>query len=126
MNNLNRYEKQFEGKGKLFLKFLLKHDELLPELLAWWSLGLVRNNWSAIISKPGMLLNDAYALMKKEIKSSFDDARKIVAPEKDKIEFNIQPSILHMIGVGMFPKNPHIQIKTVCTVMTHTELEPKK
>ncbi len=126
LKSLNRYEKKFKGKDRSFLKFALKHDELLPELLAWWSLGLVRNNWSAIISKPGMAPHEAYGLMKQEIKSSFDDARKIVAPEKDKIEFNIQPSILHMIGVGLFPKNPHIQIKTVCTVMTHTELEPKK
>jgi len=125
LKNLDGYEKKFRGKVKAAVNFLLKHNELLPEVLAWWSLDDVRENWSAIISSPGVQPTDAYEWMKKEIKSMFDDARKIVAPEKDKIEFNIQPSILHMIGVGMFPKNPHVNLKTICTIMTHTELEPK-
>ena len=124
LNNLPNIEK-YEGNVQEFVAFLMQ-GPILPEYLAWWALGQVRNNWSAIISKPAMLPLDAYEWMKNEIDPLFDNARSLVGPTAGAIQFNTPPAISHMIEVGMFRKNEHIQLKTICTVMNYTELESKK
>jgi len=123
LNNFPIFEK-YEGKLKEFVAFL-QQDQLFPEFLAWWSLWQVRKNWATIISKPSISPNDAYEWLKTAVSSLFENARKIVATQEDKIQYNTPPAIAHMIGIGMFAKNQHIQMKTVCTVMDHSELEPK-
>lgn len=117
--------KQYENDLLKFVE-LLQKDEALPEFLAWWSLGKVRKNWSAIIARPSSFPEDAYEWMKNEASTFFKNSEKIVATKDGKIEFNTPPAIAHMIEIGMFDKNPFIQLKTICTVMSHTELEPKK
>ncbi|ULQ53220.1 hypothetical protein [Flavihumibacter fluvii] len=123
LNNFPIFEK-YKGDLKGFVDFLLQ-NQVKPEYLAWWSLWQVRDNWAAIISQPNMLPPDAYEWMKNAMKPTFEAARDIVAPTADGIQFNTPPSIIHMIGIGMFDKNAHIQMKTICTIMNHTELEPK-
>ena len=124
LTNFPIFEK-YEGKLKEFVCFIQK-QEMSPEYLAWWALWKVRANWSSIISKPVSTPETAYEWLKTEASAKFEDARNILAPEKDAIQFNTPPAMVHMIGIGMFEKNPHIQLKTICTVMDHTELEPKK
>ena len=98
---------------------------MLPEYLAWWSLWQVRSNWSTLLAAPNMLPLAAYAWLKNDVKGKFEAARAIVAPETNGIQYNTPPAIGHMIGIDMFNKNPLITLKTICTVMDHTELEPK-
>ena len=124
LNNFYIFEK-YEGKLKDFVEFL-QTDQLFPEYLAWWSLWQVRKNWTTIISKSSVLPEDANEWLWKTVKLMFENARKIAAPKTDKIQFNTPPSIVHMIELGMFAKNPLIELKTICTVMDHSELELKK
>jgi len=123
LKNFPIFEK-YEGKLKEFIAFMIE-NEMKPEYLAWWSLLKVRENWSTIITKQSVTLEEAYEWMRIEVKSMFEDARNVIAPTEEAIQFNTPPAITHMIGVGMFDKNPHIKLKTICTVMDHTELEPK-
>jgi cellobiose-specific phosphotransferase system component IIB len=116
---------KYEGDLKGFVAFLQSQDKILPEFLAWWSLWKVRVNWLTIIAAPNLLPLDAYAWLQIAVKEKFEAARAIVAPETDAIQYNTPPAIGHMIGIGMFDKNPLITLKTICTVMDHTELEPK-
>ncbi len=119
--SLNR----FEGKLQDFVTFLTAQPQLLPEFLAWWAMWKVRANWATIIATPAISVDEAYEWMKTNIKTMFDDSRNIVAPTATGIEFNAPPSIVHMIEIGLFDKNPNINLKTICTVMINTELEPK-
>ena len=116
---------KYEGDLKGFVLFLQAQEKMLPEFLAWWSLWKVRVNWSTLISAPNMLSLEAYAWLQSAVKGEFETARSILAPEADSIQYNTPPAIGHMIGIGMFDKNPFISLKTICTVMDHTELEPK-
>ena len=117
--------KKFDGKLEEVIDFMIKNQEL-PEYLAWWALGQVRRDWSSIISKPATTPESANAWLNKELNSLFDNARKVLVSKSNKVEFNTPPCIAHMIEVGMFEKNPHIQLRSVCTVMHHSELEPVK
>lgn len=116
---------EFMGLEKELDDFLTK-NEVKPEFLAWWSLGNVRKHWAEIISKPNASPMEAYEWMKTKVHKNFEKARDVNAPTSKGIEYNVPPSVVHMIGIGMFDKNPHINLKTICTVMDHTELEPKK
>lgn len=124
MRNYPLYEK-YVGKLKEFVDFLIEID-LKPEFLAWWALGHVRQNWTTLISQPATLPLTAYEWMKTTVYANFEKAKDITAPTVTGIQYNVPPSMSHMISVGMFAKNPHITLKTICTVMDHTELEPKK
>lgn len=115
---------KYEGKLNLFVDYLIKND-FKPEMLAWWALWKVRQNWTEIISKPNALPEHAYDWMKNTVYEKFEAARDILAPTKTGIQFNTPPAIAHMIGIDMFPKNEHIHMKTICTVMDHSELESK-
>lgn len=125
LNNLQQVE-SFEGDLNGFVQFLLKQSSILPEFIAWWAMWKVRLNWNSIITSNPLSPEDAYTWMKNEITQPFNNVREIVAVQPDKIEFNTPPSIAHMVELGMFPKNPFVTFKTICTVMEHKELEPKK
>lgn len=116
----------YEGNLKEFVAYLASHENLLPELLAWWALWKVRANWGELIKGPNALPEEAYQWMVANIKTQFEASRNILAPDEDCIQFNAPPAIAHMIGIGMFAKNPHIQLKTICTVMETSELEPRE
>ena len=124
LKNFPVFEKQ-TGNLKSFVDFMLQNNAA-PEYLAWAALWKVRRNWAVIQSKPAMQPLQAYEWMKERIKKQFDEARKILAPAAAGIQFNVPPSIAHMMAIGMFPANEHIKLKTICTVMNHTELEPRK
>jgi hypothetical protein len=124
LNEFKDLEK-YEGKLKEFIAFLIE-NKMKPELLAWWALWKVRQNWSSLISKPNATPLEAYDWLKSTVYDKFEESRDIVAPTSTGIQFNTPPAIAHMIGIGMFAKNEHIQMKTICTVMDHSELEPKK
>lgn len=117
---------KYEGNLKEFINFLQSEGQILPEFLAWWSLWKVRVNWVSIQSSPNLKPLEAYAWLKTNTYQNFEKSRDLVAPTKDGIQYNTPPAIGHMIGIGMFAKNPHITLKTICTVMDHTELEPKE
>ncbi len=116
----------YEGDLKKFIAYLGTHENLLPELLAWWALWKVRANWADLIKGPNALPEAAYQWLVSAIKTQFEASRDLLAPDEDRIQFNAPPAIAHMIGIGMFGKNPHIHLKTICTVMETSELEPKK
>jgi hypothetical protein len=117
--------KPFEGKQDQFIMFLIQQPDILPEYLAWWALGKVRENWSDIIEKPPLTIEEAYEWMKTNVKAKFDESKNLLAPTATGIEFNAPPAIVHMIEIGFFDKNPNVILKTLCTVMDYTELEPK-
>lgn len=120
----NSIIQKIEGKLKEFLNHML-NSEILPELLAWWAMKAVRQHWQTIIASPAALQEEAYQWLKENAKEKLNTARQIVTTKEDKIQFNTPPAIAHMIGVGLFDKNPHIELKTVCTVMDFSELELK-
>ncbi len=124
LENTGGLLQRFEGKLEEFVSFTLK-DKLLPEFMAWWAMTRVRKYWSTIISQPNSLPENAYEWLRSNVEKEFEKARDIVTTDDHKIQFNTPPAIGHMIGVGLFSKNPHIDFKTVCTVMDHTELELK-
>lgn len=124
LNEFKDLEK-YEGKLKEFVDFLIE-NKMKPELLAWWALWKVRQNWSDLAKGPKLTPEKAYDWLKGAVYAKFEEAREIVAPTATGIQFNTPPAIAHMIGIGMFAKNEHIQMKTICTVMDHSELEPKK
>jgi hypothetical protein len=115
---------KYENNLIAFIEFL-QQSQYLPELLAWWSLGCVRKNWAAIIAQPASSPNASYAWLQQSVTTWLEKARAVVAKPEDKIQFNTPPSIAHMIELGLFPKNPLVTLQTVCTVMDHSELEPK-
>ncbi len=116
----------FEGDLSKFVTFLSTQSTILPEFLAWWALWQVRLNWAEIISKKPLSSIEAYAWLNKNIKANFDASKNVLAPGANGIEYNTPPAIVHMIEIGLFAKNPFVELKTICTVMDHTELEVKK
>ena len=116
---------RFVGKLHEFVDYLTS-NELKPEFLAWWALGHVRSHWKKLISEPAITPLEAYEWLSANAYHYFEKARDVTAPTANAIQFNVPPSMIHMIVIGMFAKNPHIQMKTICTVMDHSELEPKK
>lgn len=115
---------KFVGKLQEFVAYIVS-NELRPEFLAWWALGHVRSHWKDLISAPGIEPIEAYAWLRKTAEPYFEKARDVTAPSANAIQFNVPPSMAHMMVIGMFDKNPHIELKTICTVMDHSELEPK-
>ena len=116
---------RFVGKLHEFVDYITS-NELKPEFMAWGALGHVRSHWKTLISKPPITSQDAYTWLRKTAHPFFEKARDVTAPSANAIQFNVPPSMIHMIDIGMFAKNPHIKMKTICTVMDHSELEPKK
>ncbi len=123
INDFPQLEK-FEGDHEGFARFI-QENQKLPEYLAWWSLSSVRAHWKELLSGPALSMEQADQWLWGELQTWIQNARKLVAEKAGTIEFNTPPSIVHMIEAGLFPKNPLIQIQTVCTVMDHTELETK-
>lgn len=117
--------KKYIGNLKLFIHDLVQND-VKPEFKAWWALGHVRLHWDEIISQPNSTVLSAYEWMKTAVYSFFEKASDITAPTAAGIQFNVPPSVAHMIGIGMFPKNNFIKMKTIATIMDHSELEPKQ
>ena len=109
------------GKLDEFVNYLLT-NEMKPEFLAWWALGHVRLNWASIISQPNSLPLEAYAWMKKTIAPKLEAARNVVAPTIEGIQFNVPPSVIHMIDIGMFPNNKHIKMKTIWSLMVQSNI----
>ncbi len=123
VNNLHLVEK-FEGNLPSFIEYLMANN-LLPEYLAWSSLADIRSAWSSLISAPAITLEQAYDWLLEERVKAFNTANDFVVSAASGIQYNTPPAIAHMIEVGLFDKNPLINIQSICTVMNHTELEAK-
>ncbi len=124
LNSFPAFEK-YIGKLTEFVEYLTT-NALKPEFLAWWALGHIRQNWTSIISQPKSTPMEAYGWLQNALHPKLQSARNVLAPTATGIQFNVPPSTAHMIGIGMFPKNQFIELKTICTVMDYSELEPKK
>jgi len=116
---------RFKGSLNEFIKYLENQTSAVPEVLAWWSMARVRESWNTLISRPVCTAEEANNWLFDAIETDFDKARDVLVTQKDRVQFNAPPAIIHMIGIGMFAKNPRVKLKTLCTVMDHTELEPK-
>ena len=95
-----------------------------PDVVAWFTLLLVRQQWSEIMAGGCLSVADAYVAMMDAIQGELEKARDAIVTNAEGIQYNAPPAIAHMVGIGMFPCGEHLDIRTSFTVMNHTELEP--
>ena len=96
-----------------------------PELLAWFTMTLVRKNWGSILAGGELSVDDAYVEFMDAVQAELTKARDMIVSRPDRIQYNIQPCLAHLVGIDMFKHySKYVSVQTVATVMNHTELEP--
>ncbi len=118
---------QFDENSKnleAFVNYLINNTNS-PESLALWALRNVKVHWTELNASEGISMQEANSWLNDQLQTVFEDTLNIVAASPTGIQYNTPPCIAHMIELGLFKKNSRVGLKTICTVMDQSELEPK-
>ena len=94
-----------------------------PELLAWFSMMRVRQNWDSIMAGGAVPIATAYVDFMNEVQGELEKARNLVVSRPGRIQYNTPPALAHLVGTKMFASSQFVSLETVVTVMDHNELE---
>jgi hypothetical protein len=107
------------------LRALLK-KEIMPAVLAGWSLLTVIEQWHKLMEVEPLTNNQAYEILMESVQKDLQNADSYVGPKRTDIEFLVPPALFHMVCIGMHNSNRFIKLEEICTVMDQKEMELKE
>jgi len=90
--------------------------------IAAWAMLDVVEHWKEIIEQDPLTIDEAYDQFREDTGPDIQKACVLPIAETGRIEYNMVPATLHLIGNDAYAHNPLITVNTVCTAVQEKDV----